>query len=187
MPAYAALLRAVNLGDTNKVAMPEVRSLFSELGHEDVATYVQSGNVVFRSGSRDTDAISTELERAIEKRLGVETAVILRTAAELRKVVDGNPYARAERDPKKLQVLFLDRRPSAQAKRALDPDRSPPDRFELRGRELYLHRPAGSARSKLTIAYFERCLGAHGTVRNWRTVMKLAELTAALSRAGRPR
>jgi uncharacterized protein (DUF1697 family) len=181
MPAYAALLRAVNLGDTNKVSMPALRSLISKLDYEEVATYVQSGNVVFRSASRDDQKISTEIERAIERELGVTTAVLLRTAAELRKVVDRNPYSIDEPDPKKLQVLFLDRRPSAKAKRELDPDRSPPDRFELRGRELYLHRPAGQARSKLTIAYFEDCLKARGTVRNWRTVLKLAELTADLA------
>jgi uncharacterized protein (DUF1697 family) len=185
MPAYAALLRAVNLGDTNKVSMPTVRSLFSALGYEDVSTYVQTGNVVFRTGSRDARKISAEIQRVIEKQLGVTTAVILRTAADLRKVVDANPYAKDEQDPTKLQVLFLDRRPPAGAKRALDPDRSPPDRFELRGRELYLHRPAGSARSKLTIAYFERCLGAKGTVRNWRTATRLADMTAALARPGR--
>jgi uncharacterized protein (DUF1697 family) len=180
MPVYAALLRAVNLGDTNKVAMPALRSLFSTLGHEDVSTYVQSGNVVFRSEAPGAKEISSELERAIEQDLGVATTVILRTAAELRKVADANPYIEDESDPKKLHVVFLDRRPSAQGRRALDPDRSPPDRFELRGRELYLHRPAGSARSKLTIDYIEHRLGARGTVRNWRTVTKLAELTTAL-------
>ena len=185
MPAYVALLRAVNLGSTNKVAMPALRSLVSELGHEDVTTYVQSGNLVFRSPSRDGRELSSELERAIERELGVTTPVILRTAAQLRKVVAANPYAGEEPDPKNLHVLFLDRRPSAQAKRSLDPDRSPPDRFELRGSELYLHRPAGSARSKLTIAYLEGCLEARGTVRNWRTVTKLAELAGELGSSNR--
>jgi uncharacterized protein (DUF1697 family) len=180
MPAYVALLRAVNLGDTNKVSMPALKSVVAGLGHDDVSTYVQSGNVVFRSTSRNAAAVASELEAAIAEDLGVETAVILRTAAELRKVAGANPYAGEEPDSKKLHVVFLDRRPSAAAKRALDPDRSPPERFELRGRELYLHRPGGSARSKFTIAYFEGCLGARGTIRNWRTVTKLAELTDAL-------
>jgi uncharacterized protein (DUF1697 family) len=188
MPSFAALLRAVNLGERNKVSMPRLRSLVSALGYDDVTTYVQSGNVVFRGPGGKADEISAAFERAIDEEFGLTIAVIIRTAGELRKVADRNPFLADERDPKKLQVLFLDRRPPAQAKRALDPDRSPPDRFELRGRELYLHRPAGSARSKLTIDYFERCLRARGTVRNWRTVMRLAELTAELTRAdGQPR
>jgi uncharacterized protein (DUF1697 family) len=178
MPAFAALLRGINLGEHNKIAMPRLRSLFSELGYEDAATYVQSGNVVFRARARKADEISADIERGIAGEFGLEVAVLIRTPAQLRKIVEGNPYARDESDPKKLQVLFLDRRPGARAEGRLDPDRSPPDRFVLRGRELYLHRPEGSARSKLTIAYFERCLEARGTVRNWRTVTTLAELTA---------
>jgi uncharacterized protein (DUF1697 family) len=177
MPTFAALLRAINLGERNKIPMAGLRSLFSALGYEDVETYVQSGNVVFRTRTRKADEISTDIERGIAEEFGLDVAVLVRTPAELRKIVDGNPYLKDEPDPKKLQVLFLDRRPAAKAKSRLDPDRSPPDRYVLRGRELYLHRPEGSARSKLTIDYFERCLEARGTVRNWRTVKKLAELT----------
>ena len=177
MPTFAALLRAINLGERNKIPMAGLRSLFSGLGHEDVSTYVQSGNVVFRARARKGDEISADIERGIAEEFGLEVAVLIRTPAELRKIVDGNPYLKDESDPKKLHVLFLDRQPAARAKNSLDQDRSPPERFVLRGRELYLHRPEGSARSKLTIAYFEGCLEARGTVRNWRTVTKLAELT----------
>jgi uncharacterized protein (DUF1697 family) len=179
MATFAALLRAINLGERNKIPMPGLRSLFSALGYEDVSTYVQSGNVVFRAPARKASEIAGDIERGIADEFGLDVAVLLRTAAELRKVVDGNPYLKEESDPTKLQVMFLDRRPPAKAKNRLDPDRSPPDRFVLRGRELYLHRPGGSARSKLTIDYLERCLEARGTVRNWRTVTKLAELTRA--------
>ena len=186
VPAFAALLRAVNLGERNKVSMPRLRSLCSTLGYEDVATYAQSGNVVFRSRHRKANEITAQIEHAIAHEFGLEIAVLIRTPQELRKIAAGNPFLGDESDPTKLQVLFLDRRPTAKAKRELEPDRSPPDRFELRGRELYLHRPAGQARSKLTIAYFEDCLHARGTVRNWRTVAKLAEMTADLARI-RPR
>src|SRR6266540_1968303 len=145
MPTFAALLRAINLGERNKIPMAGLRSVFSELGHEDVTTYVQSGNVVFRTEARKPDDISAEIERAIADEFGLTIAVLLRTPTELRKVVAGNPFLKDESDPKKLHVLFLDRRPAPKAKNQLDPNRSPADRFELRQREVYLHRPGGSA------------------------------------------
>jgi uncharacterized protein (DUF1697 family) len=179
MPTFAALLRAINLGATNKIPMAGLRSLFSGLGYEDVATYVQSGNVVFRSRTGKADEIAAEIQRAIAGEFGLSIAVMLRSPADLRKIVAGNPFLKDESDPKKLHVLFLDGRPTAKAKGELDLDRSPPDRFDLRGREVYLHLPNGSARTKLTIDYFERSLGASATGRNWKTVTKLAELTEA--------
>jgi uncharacterized protein (DUF1697 family) len=177
VPAFAAFLRAVNLGEKNKISMASLKSLFSEIGYEDVTTYLQSGNVVFKSRAGDPGKIATEIERRIAKELGVSVTVVLRTPAELRKIAGGNPFLDDESDPKKLHVVFLDSRPAAKAKAGLDPDRSPPDRFELRGREIYLHLPNGSARSKLTIGYFERTLGVDATARNWTTLTKLVELT----------
>jgi uncharacterized protein (DUF1697 family) len=179
VPTFAALLRAVNLGEKNKIPMAGLRSLFSDLGYADVTTYVQSGNVVFRNSAGKADEIAAEIQRAIDEEFGLTVAVLLRTPAELRKIAAGNPFLKDESDPKKLHVLFLDKRPAAKATGALDPDRSPPDRFDLRGREIYLHLPNGSARSKLTIDYFERGLGSKATGRNWRTVVKLAELAGS--------
>jgi uncharacterized protein (DUF1697 family) len=177
MPTFAALLRAINLGERNKVPMAGLRSLFSDLGYDDVSTYLQSGNVVFRTRSGKPGRTAADIQRKIADEFGLTVAVLLRTPAELRRIAAGNPFLKGESDPKKLHVLFLDKTPAAKARRDLDPDRSPPDRFALRGREIYLHLPNGSARSKLTIDYFERRLGATGTGRNWKTVIKLAELT----------
>ncbi len=176
MATFAALLRGINLGARNKVAMAELKELCASLGLEDVATYVQSGNVVFRSSGGKADDIAASLERRIAKDLGVNAAVLLRTPAELRKIADANPFLADETDPTRLLVVFLDRAPAAKTRSQLDPDRSPPDRFALRGREIYLHVPNGFGRSKLTLDYFERRLGVKGTARNWRTVEKLLAL-----------
>jgi uncharacterized protein (DUF1697 family) len=176
MPTFAAFLRAVNLGEKNKIPMGELKSLFSELGYEDVTTYLQSGNVVFRTPKK-ADGIAAAVERRIADEFGHSVTVLLRTAAELRKIADNSPFVTGESDPKKLHVVFLDSRPGAKAKADLDPDRSPPDRFDVRGREIYLHLPNGSGRSKLTIDYFERRLDAKATARNWRTLTNLVELT----------
>jgi uncharacterized protein (DUF1697 family) len=171
---YAALLRGINLGSRNKVAMPDLRALFEDLGAEDVTTYVQSGNVVFRS-DRGAAELGRAIEREITKRLGLDVTVLLRTRAELAKVRDGNPFAGAE--PKALHLTFLAKKPQTARVRGLDPKRSPPDEFRVVGREVYLHCPNGYGRSKLSNAYFEKQLGVAATTRNWNTVTKLAELT----------
>jgi uncharacterized protein (DUF1697 family) len=173
-----ALLRGVNVGGKAKVPMPELRSLVSELGLEDVTTYIQSGNVVFRTGASAND-VAGRIERAIAAGFGLDVTVIVRTPAQLRAVAKGNPFLADESDPLKLHVVFLRERPPAGAGSRLDPERSPPDRFHLRGRELYLHLPNGAGRSKLTNDYLERRLGVRATARNWKTLLKLIDLTRA--------
>jgi uncharacterized protein (DUF1697 family) len=174
---YVALLRAINIGARNKIPMSGLKALFRDLGHEDVATYVQSGNVVFRSRAGAERRIAAELERGITKEFGHDVAVLLRTPAELAKIAKGNPFLKGETEHKKLHVMFLDKRPTAKAVAGLDLDRSPPDAFSVKGRDIYLHFPTrGSGRSKLTIGYFEGRLGVRGTARNWRTVTTLLEL-----------
>lgn len=156
--------------------MAELKELFTGLGFQDVATYLQSGNVVFRSPAGNAKDIAALIEEQIAKVFGTKVPVVLRTPAELRKIAKGNPFLRDEADLTKLHVVFLDGSPAAKAKGRLDPDRSPPDRFNVRGREIYLHLPNGAGRSKLTIDYFERQLGVKGTARNWKTLTNLLAL-----------
>ena len=176
---FVALLRGVNLAGRNKVPMAELRSALESLGLEDVVTYIQSGNVVFRSGGGGARELAGRMERAIADAFGIEVAVLLRTPAELAKVAAGNPFLQHGADPSKLHVVFLGGKPGKTAAARLDPERSPPDEFELSGRELYLHLPNGFGRSKLTLDYVERSLGVAATARNWRTLTKLIDLTRA--------
>jgi uncharacterized protein (DUF1697 family) len=175
MPTYAALLRGINLGARNKIAMADLRDVFGAIGAEDVTTYVQSGNVVFRSPTRS----AAKLERAIEERikadLGLEVAVLVRTAPQLGALVAGNPFD----DPATVHVTFLAQKPAAARVRRLDPARSPGDDFRVAGREVYLNCPNGYGPSKFSNAYFEKQLGVAATTRNWRTVTKLAELASS--------
>ncbi len=134
MGTYVALLRGINLGARNKVSMPELRALLTSLGLEDVVTYVQSGNVVFRTASEKADDLSARIERAIRTDLGVEATVVLRTPAQLRRIADANPFLDDENDLTKLLVVFLDGVPSLKAQARLYPHRSSHDRFEIRGR-----------------------------------------------------
>jgi len=173
---FVALLRGINVGGKKKIAMAELRSLLSSLGLEDVRTYIQSGNVAFRSSDGDADEIAATIEREISAAFGIDPAVLLRTPSELEEIVERNPYL-TRSDLSKLHVVFLDRAPAASSATELDPGRSPPDEFTLRGREIYLHLPNGAGRSKLTIDYFERRLGVRATARNWNTLLRLLELS----------
>lgn len=173
---YAALLRGINLGARNKVAMGDLRALVAGLGCEDVATYVQSGNVVFKS-STPRAQLHAALEGQIRRALGLELVVVLRTKAELAKLVAGNPFSGRGREPK-LHVTFLAETPPRARVRALETFDSGADELRVAGKHVYLHLPGGYGRSKLSNAFFEQQLGVAATTRNWNTVTKLAELTA---------
>jgi uncharacterized protein (DUF1697 family) len=172
---YVALLRGVNVGGKNLVPMRELRSLLTSLGHEDVVTYIQSGNAVFAS-PRPERVIAAELEQRIEAAFGIRVSALLRTRRQLADVAAGNPFLGTDADFSKLHVVFLSDEPARAAVGSLDPDRSPPDAFAVRRREIYLRLPNGAGKTKLTTDYFERRLGMPATGRNWRTVTKLLEL-----------
>lgn len=176
MPIYLALLRGINVGGANKVPMKELRSLFEELGHENVHTYLQSGNVVFEGRSSTSKKLSAEIEAAIAKSFNLKVSVIVRTRREMERVAAGNPFPTKGVKPTSLHVMFLADSAPAKAIKTLDPDRSSPDEFEVKGSEIYLRFPKGSGRSKLTIDYFEKKLGTRATARNWNTVVKVLEL-----------
>jgi uncharacterized protein (DUF1697 family) len=177
MGIFVALLRGINVGGKNTLPMAELRAALTALGLEDVATYLQSGNVVFRSQGGEARHLAAAVQQRIAEVFEIGVAVLVRTPAELRTIASGNPYLRDEADLTKLHVVFLDPAPATSAKAPLDPNRSPPDRFSLRGREIYLHLPNGAGRSKLTIDYFEQRLGVNATARNWKTLTKLIALT----------
>jgi uncharacterized protein (DUF1697 family) len=175
---YVALLRGVNVGGRNMVAMKDLRALCERLGHEDVCTLLQSGNVVFRSDSRDAAALETRLEQEIAKRLGVKPACFVRTADEWASLVKRNPFrGEAERDPGHLLALVMKHAPTPAAVKALRAAIVGREMVETRGRDGYFYYPDGVGRSKLTPVLIEKHLGGSGTARNWNTVMKLLALT----------
>lgn len=174
---FVALLRGVNLGARNKVSMADLRALFADLGHQDIATYVQSGNVIFKSRIADAAKLTGEIEKRIDRDLGLTVTVLLRTKPQLARVVHSNPFA--EPEPTKLHVTFLADAPGRARVRELEAAQFGPDEFRVVGKEIYLHTPRGYGRTKLSGAYFEKQLRVAATTRNWRTVTKLAELASA--------
>jgi uncharacterized protein (DUF1697 family) len=175
---YVALVRGINVGGRKRVSMPDLRALVASLGAEDVATYVQSGNVIFKSADSSGKLIEF-IEKRIRRDLGLSVTVLLRTRPQLAKVLAGNPFAGGGRELTKLHVTFLADKPDRARIRELDPERAEPDEFRVVGQEIYLYCPAGYGRSKLTNAYFEKQLGVVATTRNWKTVTKLAERASA--------
>jgi uncharacterized protein (DUF1697 family) len=173
---YLALLRGINLGPKNKIAMPDLSEIFSQAGCGDVRTYILSGNVIFTTSSELSGRLPGLITAQIEKRFGHKVPVMLRTVGEMRVLVRNNPFLKEGVAEDILHVMFLADSPKPGVVKNLDPDRSPPNRFIVRGKEVYLLFPHGFAQNKLTNSYFDAKLGTIGTVRNWRTVIKLLEL-----------
>ena len=175
MPRQIALLRGINLGARNRVSMPELRELLSGLGHEDVKTLLQSGNVVLTSDETG-EALEQALEAAIAEELGVESRVVVRTARELAGVVKRDPFAGVADDPKRYQVSFLSAKPEAAVVRELEAADVAPEQAVVSGREIYAWHPEGIQRSPLAKLLTDKQLGVTATARNWSTVTKLLEL-----------
>jgi uncharacterized protein (DUF1697 family) len=178
MPRQIVLLRGINIGSRNRIAMPALRETLAEAGFEDVQTYVQSGNVVLSSQAPPA-TVARKCEAAIADRFGLEIAVVVRTRDELAQVVKRNPLGKVAKDPKRYQVSFLDGKPGRDVVRKLEELAVDDERFVADGRELYAWHPSGVARSKLWAALAGRGLGVTATARNWTTVTKLLELADA--------
>jgi uncharacterized protein (DUF1697 family) len=176
MSRFLALLRGVNVGGKNALPMKDLAAMFVDSGCTQVKTYIQSGNVVFRAGSRVASKISVTIANQIADRFGLIVPVVVRTDAELRDVIQNNPFLKAGEREDTMHVYFLADSPNAELVSKLDPKRSDIDRFSVRNREIYLHLPNGMGRSKLTNAYFDSKLKTVSTARNWRTVLKLYEM-----------
>jgi uncharacterized protein (DUF1697 family) len=176
---HVALLRGINVGGKNSVPMKNLAAMFSDARCTDVVTYIQSGNVVFKATDKAAHRACSLVEKALLEQFGLTIPVVRRTAAELGKVARSNPFFEEGVTTLPLHVAFLADTPSDARAAGLDPDRSPPDRFAVQGREIYLHCPNGLARTKLTNQYFDTKLGTTSTVRNWNTVLKLLELATS--------
>jgi uncharacterized protein (DUF1697 family) len=178
MTSWVALLRGINVGGRNMLAMQDLRKLCERLGLEDVTTLLQSGNVVFRCAERDAAALEARLERETARKLGVKPLFFLRTADEWASLVKRNPFRdEAVRDPGHLIAVLMreaPKPPAIAALRAAIPGRELVD--ARGGREAYFFYPDGMGRSKLTPVLIERHLGGSGTARNWNTVLKLHAL-----------
>jgi uncharacterized protein (DUF1697 family) len=178
---YAALLRGINVGGSRKVPMADLRTLLADLGHDDVRTYLQSGQAVFSSRHGSEQSLAGDIAQAIEKRFGFGVDVIVRDHAYLRTIADACPFPAAELEPKQLHVTYFSAPVTPERFTEIDQDAYLPEEFRLGDRALYLYAPNGLGRSKLAEHLSKPRInkGVIATTRNWNTVVKLVEMTGA--------
>jgi len=174
MTTWVALLRGINVGGTGILPMKVLVDNLTALGMKNVRTYIQSGNVVFDYPRRSAERVADDIGDKIYGEHGFRPFVLAMRRADLEAAIAGNPFPKAERDPKSLHLFFLASPPSADMKR-LNEITSPTERFALVDKVLYLYAPDGIGRSKLA-ARVEKLLGVPATARNWRTVTKVRDL-----------
>ena len=170
--SYVVLLRGINVGGRNRLPMATLRSLVEDLGMSDPATYLQSGNLVVTS-ERSSDEVGEQIRSALVDRVGLEVAVIVRSVAQWRAVIAANPYP-TETDGTKVHVLVM-----AEALEDRDVEPSGSESMTVSGSEIYLHLPDGLGRSKLAQRLGRAPVTGDGTMRNWNTVLALAELASS--------
>jgi uncharacterized protein (DUF1697 family) len=176
MKTYIALLRGINVGGQKKIKMSDLVTLFEELNFRDIQTYIQSGNVIFNSPSMVINKLEDKIKNAIESRYGFEVNVLIKSAQELKQVLENNPFLRKKKDPGKMYVSFLSEILSVARVAELNESDALPEEYVIRGSYIYLFFPNGYGRAKMSNNFFERKLKVFATTRNWKTVNKLYEI-----------
>ncbi|TPK23396.1 DUF1697 domain-containing protein [Mesorhizobium sp. B2-5-9] len=172
---FIALFSGINVGGNRIVKMAELRAFFEDLGFSDVATYVQSGNVVFRADKGDAAALTKRIEAAFETKWGFHSRIMVRDFEWFERLVRENPYPEAAADHTKLHAYALEREPTADEVARLAEKCTRPERFEVKGDVLYLSAPDGLGKSVFA-NLIPRTLKVPGTARNWRSVLALLEM-----------
>jgi uncharacterized protein (DUF1697 family) len=175
MNTYIALFRGINVVGNHLLPMKELKLVLEKGGCVDVQTYIQSGNVIFRSAISDAARLEKRLTAAVSRSHGFQPCVVVLTRGELARAAAGNPFPEASKNPKSLHLFFLAELPKRPDLKSFEALRVKTERFELKGRIFYLHTPDGFGTSKLA-KRAERLLGVEATARNWRTVTRLLEM-----------
>jgi len=177
--SFVALLRGINVSGRRRIAMADLKLLLEGLGLEEVRTYLQSGNAVFRASADDPEGLALAIRGRIARDLGHEVAVLVLTAGDVARIVGSNPFVSLPGvDEKWLHVAFLLGEVSPSAFGALDLPAGQGEQARPADGVVYLSLPNGYGRTRLNNAYFEKALGTVATTRNWKTVRALADLSA---------
>lgn len=176
---YVILIRGINVGGRNKLLMKKLVVILEELGCHNVKTYIQSGNVVLQSTSREIAEFSQQISQGIMQLNNFEPHVLILKAKDFLGAIKNNPFSEAESEPKTLHFGFLNSIPGNPDLDKLESLKSPSERFQLIDQVFYLHAPDGIGRSKLA-AQSEKAIGVSMTSRNWCTVGKISELIGDL-------
>ena len=174
-----SLLRGINVSGQKIIRMADLRVLYEGLGLGQVATYIQSGNVVFESSETDREFLQRKIQDGISAAYDFTVPVELRSHQELMDVVANSPFGEIDPavDGAKVAVIFLSVEPSAARMATLEQYVIAPDELVHRGREIYVRCPGGFGRTKLTNTLLEKKLDVSATSRNWRTLLKICEMS----------
>jgi uncharacterized protein (DUF1697 family) len=175
MNTWIALLRGINVGGNNILPMQDLRNLLTDLGYDNVRTYIQSGNCVFQSSIKDADEIAALIGAAIDKQFGFKPQVFVLSLERLTAVIEANPYPEAIDTPQYLGVFFLARPAENPDLATLEELCAPSEAFTLTDTAFYLHAPDGMGRSKLA-AKIEKIVKVSTTARNLRSCLKIAAM-----------
>ena len=188
MPVFISMLRGVNVVGRNQIKMDALRALYESLKLESPRTFIQSGNVIFRSklphNQKNSVALARKIQDAIERSFGFRPEVILRPPDELRSAIAATPFpAHRNLHPGKVLVTFLTAQPPAAAHTTLLNLKGYPEEVHLKGRELYIYFPNGAGQSKLPWSKVEKLLKVAGTARNWNSVTKMLTIAEEMEAA----
>lgn len=182
MPVLISLLRGVNVVGKNQIKMDQLRALYEELGFADVRSYLQSGNVLFKTRERSLPRLTERIQGAIAERFGCNPVVILRTPEEMRTAIANSPFAeRTDVSPSSHIVMFLAGTPDPAGRDRVSVMDTAGEELHLAERELYIHFRNGMGQSKLSTATIEKWLKTPGTARNWNTVTNLLAIAEEMS------
>jgi uncharacterized protein (DUF1697 family) len=174
-----AILRGINVGGNRKIVMVDLKKLFNDLGHENVQTYIQSGNVIFEPKSTGSDSeIAAQIERSVTEQYGFNVPVIVLKADQLRDAISFNPFYKKDiSDVDRLHITFLKELPEKDSITEIKNYNLHPDNYHIEKRNVFVYCSGKYSDSKLTNKFFENKLKVTATTRNWKTVLKLSELS----------
>ncbi len=178
MQIYISLLRGINVAGQKKIKMLDLKTMYQELGYTDVTTYIQSGNVIFKTKKKALDKIEQNIKKAISDTFGFDVPVLVLTNKTLEEIVQNNPYDKSEADSKHIYFTLLKSAPAAEKIAAIEKLEFPEEVFTITDKAIYLWVSKGYGRSKLNNNFFENKLKVQATTRNLKTIKKLLELSA---------
>lgn len=177
MKRYVAILRGINVGGKHKVKMEDLRGLLNNLGLNDVQTYIQSGNIIFNSSKSSIPSLIESIEKCLYSYYQFRIPCLVLSANEVAEALNNNPFLKDQQDITKLHCTFLREVPGEINIASIDVSQFEPDSFQIIGKIVYVHCPNGYGRTKLTNTFFEKKLKVEATTRNWKTTLKLHELS----------
>jgi uncharacterized protein (DUF1697 family) len=173
-----AILRGINVGGKRKILMTDLKSMFENMKFSNVNTYIQSGNVFFEVKKEICNSeVAKKIEEAIENKFGFDVPVIVKTHKEIETAINRNPFYKDGVDIAHLHLTFINEEPTKENQQKTESYNYEPDKFEIKVRDVFIYCEGKYHQSKLTNNFFEKNLKVKATTRNWKTVLKLYELS----------